>query len=868
MTQRARVLLLVVGAIAALMVLPGVSAMPVLGAPASPSASSHGAASTLPSYSSVPGAISPAPVNLGERSSTGPVSAGASSLQGRILSELQSNHVPSRDAFLPNFGAKIAQKGDLVTPLYNVTPAPMGVGFFGIQDINGVNVGTVTYTRSVEASVTLNSVDPLYVTSSAPDEFTMQLNTVGTNIDLFGNESYQFWLQNVPIYAAGSQTLSFEDNIWNFSSPAITFTANSIYAHGPGGVVAAPVLYYAIGPSFHVPTPFTVVVYNNLTVANNRSTIFFNYTVEPSTGPAFSGSYDFVEFNSTPQIYGPAPPPVNQINGQKVGDTNFLLNDAEIMLGGPGGGSTTTLFQISGSMGLWILPNGTLTYQTVPSAYDFGTDTGETSEGIAEWATLGTTPMAELGTGPSDLYGLWGLVGAQQGEQTVTINLSPTNAFVFANPGAIANDSTAAWAPTPVSGPAVYNLAPGTYTFQYLLAEHTPAAATYTSGGTWTVSLPLNPGLGDYTPLWAESNSQLAAISSGGHGTISNPYVLFNGPANVDPLFGELNDYVFPVFPAIYLIDTSAYVTAANLPAFDVAYLPIQVEAARLVQNGLPLTDQLNIELYHASHVSIIDSSQLSGWFASFLSFGEPASIYLWNSSHDLIAGNTFYVESNGITLSGGAHNVIWGNVFYPEAVVAANPSSVLNYGAWPSIWEFESHDLIYNNAVLTPVTAISPPENFYTGAFQINLDRWNVVMQSATHVKKVNGFRLSGSILGLSYEGGNYWSNYGTPQDPYGVIPYTDGGLIYSGGDYVPLVPFVLYEIIFVETGLPAGTFWSVTINGYTQSTNTTTMVFYDPNGVYAFVVGPVTGYHVHPSKGAVILNNANYTVHLKFRK
>ena len=855
MSRHGKLLLLVMAAVVATMVLPGASALQVGGltgtvlstAPAGPHVSS-------------------------ELSSTSVSSAPAGTTQARIVSELKSLHVPSTDAFLPNFGARVSTEGGVVTPLYDNTPAPMGLGDFGIQDHWGHNVGTVTYTRSVKASVTLNSVEPIYVTSSAPDEFTMQLNTVGTNVDLFGNDSYQFWLQNVPVYATGSQTLSFEDNIWNFSSPAVTFSANSVYAHGPGGVVAAPELYYAVGPSFHVPMPFTVLVYNNLTVVGGRSTVFFNYTVIPSSASPFSGSYDFVEFNSTPEITGPAPQPVNQINGKQIGDTGFLLNDAEIMLGGPGGGSTTTLFQISGSMGLWLLPNGTSRYETVPSAYDFGTDTGETSEGIAEWATTGWNPMAELGSGPSMLYGLWGVQGAHQGKETITLNLSPTNAFVFASPGASFNDSAAGWGPTATSGSTVYELPPGAYSFEYLLADHNPQSATYWWGGDWTVSLTSNPSLGDYTPLWAEANSQLAGISQGGVGTESNPYVLDNGPANVNSLFGELNDYAFVVFPGIYLIDTTAYVTAAQLPAFGVTYLPSQIAGARLTQDGLPLTDQLNIELYETSHVSIVNSDQISGWFASFGSFGEPASIYLWGATNTLIAGNVLEVESNGITAAGfsatnGGHNVIWGNVFTPQPVVSPSSADLLNYGAFPAFWEFESHDVIFNNEFLTPVTAISYPENFYTGAFQPNLDHWNVKVQPSSDVYTKNGFMLSGSILGLSWEGGNYWSNYGTPQDPYGVLPYNNGGFIFFGGDHHPLIPFTLYVIKFKETGLLAGTSWSVTLNGYTQTSIRSTMVFYEPTGAYAFTVGTVSGYTATPSSGAVDVVSSAVTVHISFK-
>jgi thermopsin len=860
MSAYGKLLLLVVAAIAATMVLPGVSALPIAG-----TVTTGPAASALATHTLSPASTN-APVPSSAGTSTSFAATGAAATQSRVLAGLKSSHVPMGDAFLPNFGAQVSTQGGHVQPLYTASPDPTGLGDFGVQDIGGHDVGTISYTSSVKASITLNSVDPLYVTSSAPDQFTMQLNTVETNVDLFGNDSYQFWIQNVPIYARSSQTLSFEDNIWNFSSPAFYFSSNSIYAHGPGGVVAAPELYYAQGPSFHVPTPFTVTVFNNATVVGGRSTVYFNYSVAPSTGPAFSGSYDFVEFNSTPAVTGAAPPPTFQINGKQVGDTDFLLNDAEIMIGGPGGGSDTTFFHISGSIGLWTQPNGTSTFVAVPSAYDTGTDTGETSDGIAEYATTGASPTAVLSSGPAILLPLWGLVGAHQGSEEISLMVSPSNAFVFASAGSHFNAATAAWAPTDVSGMDTYWLPPGTYSFHFLLSEYAPQSAVYSSSGSWMAMLSPKPSLGDYTPLWAQSNSQLAAISvPGGAGTVSNPYVLFNGPANVNPLFGEVNDYAWPVFPGIYFIDTSAYVDAYAMPSFTVTYSPAEILAGRLAVNGLPLTDQLNIELYHVSHVSLVRSDP-SGWFFADLSFADPASVYLWNSSNNLIAGNIFYDESDGITAVNGGHNTIWGNEFVPTIAVAADPYAILYAGLTPGIWEWESHDLIFNNYFLTPITGAALPENFYNGAPQVNLDRWNVNVQPATDVFTVNGWYLSGSIIGTSWVGGNYWNNYGTAEDPYGVLPYDDGGLIANGGDYAPLIPFALYSITFDERGLPAGTFWWVTINGYTQITNGKSLVFWDPSGTYAYTVGWSSTNTLRHPVGAVQLITSDVTVHLRF--
>jgi hypothetical protein len=124
--------------------------------------------------------------------------------------------------------------------------------------------------------------------------------------------------------------------------------------------------------------------------------------------------------------------------------------------------------------------------------------------------------------------------------------------------------------------------------------------------------------------------------------------------------------------------------------------------------------------------------------------------------------------------------------------------------------------------------------------------------------VRVVNGWDLSGSILGLSWQGGNYWDNYGTPMDPYGVLPYNNGGYFWTGGDYHPLITVALQEVRFGETGLPMGTAWSVTLNGYTQTSTARVIAFFEPAGSYSFTVGSVTGYTATPSSGTELVTTS----------
>jgi thermopsin len=853
MSGHGRLLWILVAAIAATMVLPGTSALPLL--------HSSGGGVAAPAGGTVPAA----PPSATHTPQT------ANSAGQRILAALAAAHAPMDKVFLPNFNALTRVSGGVVQPLYSVAPAPMGLGDFGIQEKNGANVGTISYSSSIKAAVTFNAVEPLYLGAAGPDQFTIQENTVLTHVDVLGDLNTDYWIQNVPVYYASTDTLVFEDNIWNFSNPSFVFPPNGIYAHGPASFFIGDEVYIGVGlVAYHVAPPFTITTYNNATVYNDRPTVFFNYTLSKG-GASVSGSFDFAEFNSTGLAppSGPPPQPTYQIDGQSVNPTGYLLNDAEVMIGGPGGGSTTTMLNIAGSFGLWTQPNGSKSYKTVPSAYDFGTDTGETSEGIAEYARGGANPIAVMSSGPSLLYPLWGVKGAvRSGVVQQNLRITPSNAFVFVSPGGQFNDNTAAWAPVPPSGHATYYLPPGKYSYHILLSDHAPVTlAIDGSNGLRPVNLPSNPSLGVYTPLWAFGNGQLAGISSAGTGTVADPYVLLNNQVGlIDPLFGEFNDFLFPVFPGIFLVDTSAYVSVVNAPSFLFQYA-IQPEQATVVAQGLPTTNYLEQNYYGVSHVSLVNSPLISGWiFLDDVGFTE-ASVVFWNSSDNLIAGNVFQTMSQALMLFGGTGNVIWGNVFVPIAAPAPNPAAVGLYGFQFGLTLWESGDLIYNNEFLTPFTANTPTVNIYNGAPAAYADTWNVTMQPSTDQMVVNGWILAGNILGLGWEGGNYWADYGTPANPYGVLPYNASGAITVGGDYLPLLTFALYAITFTESGLPTGTPWSVMINGYTQTATGSAMTFYEPNGTYAFVVSPISGYTANPALGAVIVDGAAQSVAVSWK-
>jgi len=60
---------------------------------------------------------------------------------------------------------------------------------------------------------------------------------------------------------------------------------------------------------------------------------------------------------------------------------------------------------------------------------------------------------------------------------------------------------------------------------------------------------------------------------------------------------------------------------------------------------------------------------------------------------------------------------------------------------------------------------------------------------------------------------------------------------------------------VTFIETGLPAGTGWSVTLDGKTVISEHNAIVFVQPPGTYSYMVGSVQGYRQGPSSGSIMV-------------
>ncbi|MHB1622959.1 MAG: thermopsin family protease [Cuniculiplasma sp.] len=734
-----------------------------------------------------------------------------------VLSEIKDKGIDSKYAYLPNMNYRLPVKNGLVQPEYRSYPAPMGLSDFGLNTTKGVLSAYNLTTSSISSSLSLNSADAFYAGNpSFPHGFSAQLNAVLNDVTVKGKSSYVFWTQNVMFYSSRTHQLMFIDNVWNFSSPSMP--RGTIYSGNGLANNAFPTFYYDVGPIFTLNSPFKVSLYLNSTVIGGRSTLFFNYSIRSSTVDN-SGSYDKVVFNSTygmPSGYS-APAPHYLISGNTVTPMG-LLNDAEFILGGPGGGSTVSMYSLNATMELKYL-SASGVYMNVPSAYDYGTDTGETSEGVAvAWSQSG---KATLTTGPSLLYGMWNVSSTTQ-MKWYAGTITPSNSFVFVNPGSVYSMPNASWVPLSIGGKYRFELPSQPYVMNVSLSGYSPKVESLL--GSMSISLSRG-GYGTYTPLYAMGNSQIPYISYKGSGTVTNQYMLFNGSTGQSSsVYLITNDFGYTVFFGMLIYNVSSYVTAENQTLFT---------SGTGFGFGVPLPDIImqssNFSLLSSVFVvSSLDFSVNPILTASYSCMSSALNVF--NSTSVYIGGNYFAGSATDLYLWNGTGNLIWGNKFFNN----------LSYFSFEGIDMSSSGNMIYNNYFWGMLFDVFAKHFNYNGTFTTN--SWNITRESASILHSFNGYEFKGSIIGTSYQGGNYWWNYANE-----TPPFDDNGFIWASkwsssepqGDFVPLVANYAH---FIEKGLPANMtpFYHIIFNNtYAFSTNHSNEISLNVlNGTYPFTL------------------------------
>ncbi|HEY1197485.1 MAG TPA: thermopsin family protease [Thermoplasmata archaeon] len=285
--------------------------------------------------------------------------------------------------------------------LYSGEPAPMGIADYGVN-----NTGA-DYTYMTDSFIGNASIDNLSVSNSSTlsTSATIQLNVVLAFNE--GSSSFVYWIQDVTSIDTSNNNVSFIDNIWNFSSPTAEIQNSTLFGNG---VVATPGGYYydyaaagLPGNSVDLRYPATILLEVNSTTSPSG---------EPEVTFAYNDGFGWTTYDQVIFKFATSPSTLVDygfiVDGYAYNPTGYLFYDAELILGGPGGGSSTTDEGSHVQASLCYF-NG-YNYQTVLSPWNFGSNTAETISNVTdsgEYYTANGTLFGNVSAGSGSLGELW-----------------------------------------------------------------------------------------------------------------------------------------------------------------------------------------------------------------------------------------------------------------------------------------------------------------------------------------------------------------------------------------------------------------------------------------------------------------------------
>ena len=239
---------------------------------------------------------------------------------------------------------------------------------------------------------------------------------------------------------------------------------------------------------------------------------------------------------------------------------------------------------------------------------------------------------------------------------------------------------------------------------------------------------------------------------------------------------------------------------------------------ATITMNG-PITEKANfIELYNIT----------------FIESGLPS-------------GTSWYVNlSNGQSISGNGTTIMLSlpNGTYRYTITSLNK----DYPPTPSSGTITVNGSNMNVAVKFNLLTYTLT---FTESGLPSDTSWSTTLNNITESSTTN-------TITFQETNGTYSYAIETSIPGYKVSP-SSGSIRIKGAPVSIAITFtqVKYSITFMETGLPSGTSWSVTLNGITESSTNNSIIFNEPNGSYSFAVGTISGYRANTYSGTLTVNS-----------
>jgi YVTN family beta-propeller protein len=363
-----------------------------------------------------------------------------------------------------------------------------------------------------------------------------------------------------------------------------------------------------------------------------------------------------------------------------------------------------------------------------------------------------------------------------------------------------------------------------------------------------------------------QENSTTSTISfSAGNGTYSY---------SIAPVSGWLQS-TLPYSGGSVTVNGAA-VTEPTLVFVQLVYLVTFTESG--LPNGTVWSVTLNASSGGGSTVSSNTTS---------LSFSEPNGSYTYSITPISGWGQATLPYSGPLNVSGAAvteptlafTQVLYNVTFSQSGLPAGTPWSVTLDGALESsvggpivfaetngsflytissVSGWHQSTLPYTGPLNVTGASVTEPTLVFTQVFYTVTFSQTGLPAGTTWSVTLNGtFRSSmGSSISFTEANATYSYTIGSIAGWFqSALPYS-GAVTVSGASLTePTLAFAkfAYTVTFAETGLPSGTAWSVTLQGVSHNSTTSSIVFTEPNGTYTFTILPVAGYVSNITSGSV---------------
>ncbi|MDG7001129.1 MAG: thermopsin, partial [Nitrososphaerota archaeon] len=304
-------------------------------------------------------------------------------------------HVNRTNSLIPSSHEVNVQAG------YSSEPAPVGIADYGVSSSGA-------YEYASNSSLGVIVINSLATSCSSCNGYTNWM-TFQLNVNLqfvAGGNTYVYWIQDVAQVDTSLRYIDFIDNVWNMSSPSFNMTSNGISGSGVVALSGTTGFYYAYasssdpGNDVYLTYPSTVEFEVNSSInTSGKPTVAFAY----NDGFGWI-TYDIVAFTVVSSLTSMSGFVVDGFQYNPYG----TFYDAELTMGGPGGGTQTNDTQSNAQLMLeyWNGHN----YQMITNAYNYGSDTAEgitNATDAAYYFTNNGTLFADVQAGAGSLAKLY-----------------------------------------------------------------------------------------------------------------------------------------------------------------------------------------------------------------------------------------------------------------------------------------------------------------------------------------------------------------------------------------------------------------------------------------------------------------------------